>query len=229
MNPEDVMKDAAIVLEYALEKFMSDCEQPKVIVHGESLGGVAASFVAKKVNKLPVDFVFMNRTFASIERVTFWGAGIATMMPSLMDPTNTSTAFCFLRRETYSRLIGSLISKIMLAVTGWKDSNLQNFLGIEKSSSKYILYGADSVNDNIIFDLASLKNAIANHFVSTVDSEDIQKWSQLFMAWHIKFKNTQFLITHKAMEFELATDVFPPHLLPDAQEEAPVSVEDVEV
>ena len=133
MNPEDVMRDASVVLEYAIEKYITDGEKPKIIVHGESLGGMAASFVTMKENKLPVDFVFMNRTFDSIKKVSFWGAGIATMMSSLMDPTNTATAFCFLRRETYSQIIGSIVSKIMLFVTGWKDSNLQNYLGIEKS------------------------------------------------------------------------------------------------
>ena len=39
-------------------------------------------------------------------------------------------------------------------------------MGIEKTNAKYTLIGCDPVNDGIIFDLASLKNANARHLIN---------------------------------------------------------------
>ena len=92
MNPSDVMKDAEVVLEYALEKYahlpdvfppsdQNRNKQLKVLVHGESLGGMAATYVAMKSNlgRLPVEFAFIDRTFASLDNVAFWTSGISTL------------------------------------------------------------------------------------------------------------------------------------------------------
>ena len=54
----------------------------KVIVHGESMGGMAAAYVAMKSNmnkELPVDFAFIDRTFASLDNVAYWSSGITTL------------------------------------------------------------------------------------------------------------------------------------------------------
>jgi hypothetical protein len=44
----------------------------KIGVHGESLGGCVASYIAKKCN---VDFVFIDRTFSSLTDVAYWTFG----------------------------------------------------------------------------------------------------------------------------------------------------------
>jgi hypothetical protein len=87
MDPSHVMMDAEVVLEYAREKFMQQIdgsinEGVKVIVHGESLGGMVATYVTMKsaINKqLPVDFAFINRTFGSLDSIAYWSAGITSL------------------------------------------------------------------------------------------------------------------------------------------------------
>ena len=93
LNPEHVMKDAEVVLEYAKEKYIQHSDgfmnkkgankvKVKVIVHGESMGGMAAAYVAMKSNmnkELPVDFAFIDRTFASLDNVAYWSSGITTL------------------------------------------------------------------------------------------------------------------------------------------------------
>lgn len=95
MNPADIVKDAETVLEYATEKYIqahdisfgsgspSDRMRVKVMVHGQSLGGMAAAYVAMKQNKKHVDCLFIDRTFASLGAVAYWGAGLAMMTPAL--------------------------------------------------------------------------------------------------------------------------------------------------
>ena len=41
-------------------------------MHGESLGGCVAAYIAKKCK---VDFVFVDRTFANLLDVAYWGVG----------------------------------------------------------------------------------------------------------------------------------------------------------
>jgi len=92
MNPSHVMKDAEVVLEYAKEKYMVPPSEAmfsslqsarsrfnesgtrdvrvKVLLHGISLGAMSAAYVAMKSNfnrELPVDFVFLDRTFGSLD------------------------------------------------------------------------------------------------------------------------------------------------------------------
>lgn len=176
INPEHMMKDAAVVLEYAKEKFIQLPENydnvitspkinVKVIIHGESLGGMAASFVAMKDKKLPVDFVFINRTFSSLDSVAFWGAGISTMLSNILNHSIPTSSFCYMKRRTYAKIIGKIVTKVFGIVTQWNDSNLKNYLGIEKSLAKYVLYGCDPVNDNIVNDLSSLKSANTRHLI----------------------------------------------------------------
>ena len=46
------------------------------------MGGMVASYVAMRsgINKeLPVDFAFIDRTFASLDSVAFWQSGIITL------------------------------------------------------------------------------------------------------------------------------------------------------
>lgn len=93
MNPDDVMQDAEVVLEYAKEKFIQLPETVdgsnesrvavKVLVHGESLGGMAASYVAMKGRRTSVDFAFIDRSFASLDSVAFWGAGASLMRSTI--------------------------------------------------------------------------------------------------------------------------------------------------
>jgi triacylglycerol esterase/lipase EstA (alpha/beta hydrolase family) len=56
------------VLQYVKSNLVTN----KVAVHGESMGGSVACYIASK-NQL--DFAFINRTFSSISHVAFWGIG----------------------------------------------------------------------------------------------------------------------------------------------------------
>lgn len=67
-------------------------------VHGVSLGGSIASFIASKIK---VDFIFIDRTFASLQHVAYWSAGRAL-----------------------------LIIFNILTCGGWKDNGLENFKNI---------------------------------------------------------------------------------------------------
>ena len=51
----------------------------------------------------------------------------------------------------------------MYAVTFWKDQSWSNYIGLDPK--KYRLIGSDPINDEIIFDLASLKNSNARHIL----------------------------------------------------------------
>eukprot|EP00347_Sterkiella_histriomuscorum_P002157 403369253 len=63
-----LMKDGEKVCQYVRSNLVSG----KIGVHGESLGGSVASYIAKKCK---VDFVFSDRTFASLVDVAYWTFG----------------------------------------------------------------------------------------------------------------------------------------------------------
>jgi hypothetical protein len=53
------------------------------MVHGESLGGMVATYVTMKSNSnyinsknIPIEFSFINRTFSSLDNVAFWASSI---------------------------------------------------------------------------------------------------------------------------------------------------------
>ena len=62
------MKDGEKVCQYV----KSNLDSWKIGVHGESLGGCVASYIAKKCN---VDFVFVDRTFAYLPDCAYWMFG----------------------------------------------------------------------------------------------------------------------------------------------------------
>jgi len=234
MNPSDLMKDAAAILEYALEKYapspdltpssnQGSQQQLKVLVHGESLGGMAAAYVTMKSNQgqLPVQFAFIDRTFASLDNVAFWTAGIATLKANI-DRENgsarSSLTCCCIRRGKFSRILGKWVSRIFRTVTQWKDNNWQNYVGMEKSKAKYCLIGCDPVNDNIIFDLASLKNANARHLIYQkleirhnlrskyslrlkdyiLRDSDVFRMADIFEQWSCLLKDMNFLLKNQS-------------------------------
>jgi len=57
-----------MVLQYVRSNFVTG----KIGVHGQSIGGMVSLYVAKKCK---VDFVFSDRTFASLDRMAYWLAG----------------------------------------------------------------------------------------------------------------------------------------------------------
>ena len=59
ISPIAIMKDGDKVYQYVRSSMVTG----KIGIHGESLGGCVASFIAKKNN---VDFIFSDRTFASV-------------------------------------------------------------------------------------------------------------------------------------------------------------------
>ena len=62
------MRDGEKVCQYV----KSNISQGKLGVHGESLGGSVAAFIARKCH---VDFVFVDRTFASLPETAHWMLG----------------------------------------------------------------------------------------------------------------------------------------------------------
>lgn len=187
------------------------------MVHGESLGGLAASYAAMKEKKLRIDCVFINRTFASFESVAYWGAGIHAMVKSLVDNSNTSLSFCYMERATFSSLIGKAVGGCLRGVTRWKDSNIDNFNGIERSQAVYLLFGCDPVNDNIVNDLSSLKSANTRNLIQErlgipqryrdryslntkdllLDDARVDGLVRIFATWSRTIKNMAFLMSNK--------------------------------
>jgi len=68
----------------------------KIGIHGESLGGAVASHIASRGQ---VDFLFADRTFASLYDVAFYGIG------------------------------GKWIAKVFIGLTCWRESLENDFLG----------------------------------------------------------------------------------------------------
>ena len=176
LNSHDFARDAAIVLEYATEKYIQQPDsfgnmlgngkvKVKILVHGESLGGMSASSLAMKGQKVPVDFVFIDRTFASLNTVAMWMPGIQALTPSLLNQSSSSRSCCFMKRGRFSQGCGKFIQTVFKLVTQWKDNNHKNYTNIEKCKANYVLFGCDPVNDNIVPDIANLKTANTKAFV----------------------------------------------------------------
>ena len=68
LSPLALMKDGEKVFHYAKSNLVSG----KIGVHGQSMGGCVAAYIAKKCK---VDFVFIDRTFASVHDVAYWTFG----------------------------------------------------------------------------------------------------------------------------------------------------------
>ena len=126
MNPTHVMQDAEIVLEYAREKYIQQMDGSinkniKVIVHGESMGGMVATYVAMRssINKqIPVDFAYINRTFAALDAVAYWSSGI-TMLYNRANEKK----ICMMGVSKFSQVFGKFVSRVFRVATMWKDAN----------------------------------------------------------------------------------------------------------
>jgi hypothetical protein len=111
------MQDAEVVLEYAVENFILDKNnsdnlterknyiKSKIMIHGESLGGMVAAYVTMKSNSsyqnsknIPIDFAFINRTFSSLDNVAFWASSINLIQPYLNGSTLNQSDFCLMNR-----------------------------------------------------------------------------------------------------------------------------------
>ena len=55
-----------------LQFVQSNLVSGKVAIHGESMGGCVASYVASLAN---LHFAFINRTFGSLSDIAYWGFG----------------------------------------------------------------------------------------------------------------------------------------------------------
>lgn len=96
-----------------------------------------------------------------------------------------------------------------------------NYSGIEKTKSKYCLIGSDPVNDGIIFDLSSLKNANARQLIYEklnidhkdrskymleikdyiISDKDKSKLANVFNQWAVKHKDMVYLLqNHKELD-----------------------------
>ena len=63
-----MMQDGVKVFQYVKSKFVAG----KIGVHGESLGGSVAAYIGSKCN---TDFVFVDRSFSSLQDVAYWTFG----------------------------------------------------------------------------------------------------------------------------------------------------------
>lgn len=68
-----------------------------MMVHGESLGGMVASYVTMKSNtgmiggrNIHIDFAYIDRTFASLDNVAYWSSGIITLLSAFSSTENTT-------------------------------------------------------------------------------------------------------------------------------------------
>jgi len=102
MSPQAIQRDS----EYVLQHVQSNLVLGKVGVHGESLGGSIANFLAKKSE---LTFVFVDRTFSSLQHVAYWTFG------------------------------GNIVVKLLnLFTCGWRDNGLENFFEILPSTYKLL-------------------------------------------------------------------------------------------
>jgi hypothetical protein len=133
ISPTAIMKDGEKVYQYVKSNLVTG----KIGIHGESLGGCVAPYVAKKCQ---VDFLFSDRTFASVVDIAHWGFG------------------------------GQVASLIFRFLTGWNEECWKNFNevnmpnGQENRAFCYKLLGSDP-EDNIVSDLASMKSALSKNIV----------------------------------------------------------------
>ena len=135
ISPTAIMRDGEKVYQYVKSNMVTG----KVGIHGESLGGCVASYIAKKCQ---VDFVFVDRAFASLTNVVYWGFG------------------------------GKVPAFIFKWITRWDEECWKNFydindahtydnkIGAPTKHKCYKLFGCDP-EDNIIIELASLKTSLA--------------------------------------------------------------------
>jgi hypothetical protein len=87
------------------------------------MGGMAAAYVAMKSNmnkELPVDFAFIDRTFASLDNVAYWSSGITSLRNKISQQTGSSKSTlrcCCMHRGRFSKALGKTISRIFRLVT----------------------------------------------------------------------------------------------------------------
>jgi len=63
---QNIQKDGEYVYQYV----KSNLVRGKIGIHGESMGGSIASYIAMKCD---LNFAFIDRTFSSISHIAFWG------------------------------------------------------------------------------------------------------------------------------------------------------------
>ena len=70
------------------------------MVHGESLGGMIASYVTMKSNtgmiggrNTHVDFAYIDRTFASLDNVAYWSSGIITLLSAFTNSEGSTRTY----------------------------------------------------------------------------------------------------------------------------------------
>jgi predicted alpha/beta-fold hydrolase len=63
------MEDGLDIVDHIVKNYLGE---NKLMVHGDSLGGMVANYVARHEK---VSMLFANRTFASLNTVGFWAAG----------------------------------------------------------------------------------------------------------------------------------------------------------
>ena len=69
MNMKMLQQDGLEVVKYVKANFA----RGKLGVHGVSLGGSVASFIAANTR---LDFVFIDRSFQSLKAVSYWWGGL---------------------------------------------------------------------------------------------------------------------------------------------------------
>ena len=84
----------------AVAKWLKEVKQVGVLgIHGESLGGFVASYIA---SKMPVDFVFCDRTFSSLYDVAYNSYGnVARSLFRMFTKWECSSVNNFLNAECY--------------------------------------------------------------------------------------------------------------------------------
>ena len=120
-SPSNLMMDGVKVAEYVFKVK----NVPKLVVHGESMGGMVACHVAARQ---PVSLLFADRTFASIEQIA------ATYTPKARP--------------------------ILRALTQWNTDVVTDYV----SAKCFKMLSCDP-HDNIIPEMASLKNGVAYRLV----------------------------------------------------------------
>ena len=151
------MKDGEKVFQYV----KSNIVMGKIGVHGESMGGCVASFIAKKCN---VDFVFVDRTFSSLVDVAYWTIGGKVV----------ANIFKFLTRWTDQCWLNFYEIKNTYKVFGGdcRDTMITDLSSLKNAIAKSLV--EEKLTSNFKHKKLTQKISVTNHLLNAKDHESLR-------------------------------------------------------
>ena len=138
-NPINTLSDGESVVNY-----LKDVKGTgRVLIHGQSLGGAVASHIA---SKLGCDFLFVDRSFSSLDMITEVIAGrLAARIVRFIIDWHFDTTEAFLSAQCY-KIVGNDPNDVIIS----EISSLKNGIA-EKIIMENKIYGRFALTDNEIY------------------------------------------------------------------------------